>query len=271
MPRILITADVHLGITTLPRVLKLITDIRAERPDAIAIAGDIGEGVENIEIVLEEFASIGIPVAACAGNHDVWNYDKKHPSEKLWGKTLPEIAKKAGVTWLDNENLIVGDVAIIGSIAWYDYSAQDPAYKVSGEETWKRKREFDADAWQVDWPWNDIEFCRMIEPGFRYRLEKAQSDEKVREIVVVTHSPIFEGQIKRKPGNIKWGFSNAYYGNLTFGKIAGECGKVTHAIAGHTHSGMEGITEISGHPARVVTLNSQYNEPLYLVLDLADS
>jgi len=268
MPRLVITSDIHLGITSLPRVQKLVRDIAALNPDAVAIAGDIGEGPDNISIVLEEFASLKIPVAACAGNHDVWNHDKKHPSELMWNQILPKIASSTGTTWLDYENLIVGNVAIIGTIGWYDYSAQDPSRKASDDENWRRKGEFDADAWMCDWKWKDIEFCKMIEPDFRERLKQAQDDPDVGRIIVVSHSPLFEDQMKRKPNDAQWGFSNAYYGNLNFGKIVSEFDKVTHAYAGHTHVGMEGKIDICGHPAKVVTLNSQYDDPVINTIDV---
>ena len=268
MHRIAVTSDTHLGITTVPELLKLVESIRQEKPDAVVIAGDIGEGVENIEIVLNEFRTLGVPVAACAGNHDLWNHDKRHPSEKMWTELLPKVVRSSGGVWLDEENLTVGGIAVVGSVAWYDYSAQDPQFKASEEEVRTRKAEFDADAWMIDWPWTDVEFCRMIEPGFRERLQKAQDDPAVREIIVVTHCPIFEGQMMRKPGNFKWGFSNAYYGNLMFGEIVKGFGKVTHAVAGHTHAGIEGVEEIDDRPVRVITLDSQYNGPVYEVVEV---
>ena len=100
MPRIVVTSDTHLGITTVPELLKLVESIRQERPDAVVIAGDIGEGVENIEIVLNEFRTLGVPVAACAGNHDLWNIAKRHPSEKLWTELLPKVVRSPGGVWL---------------------------------------------------------------------------------------------------------------------------------------------------------------------------
>jgi hypothetical protein len=186
----------------------------------------------------------------------------------MWSQILPGIARTTGTVWLEDEIMVVDDVAIVGTIGWYDYSAQDPAYKASDEENLRRKGEFDADAWMCDWPWNDIEFCSMIEPGFRERLKQAHDNPDVGRIIVVSHSPVFEEQIRRKPNNSKWGFSNAYYGNLTFGKIAAEFEKVTHAYAGHTHAGMEGKTEICGHPASVVTLNSQYDDPVFITIEV---
>jgi len=266
--RLIVTSDTHLGITTLPRIKQLVTDIASHKPDAVAIAGDIGEGIENVEIVLGEFSSIGVPVCAVSGNHDVWNHDRINTSLKMWETLLPKVAKASGTTWLENEILIVGDIAIVGTNGWYDYSAQEMAYRVSPDENFKRKGEFDADAWKVDWPWNDIEFCALIEPGFRKRLKEAQENERVREMVVISHSLLFEEQIKRKPDDFRWGFSNAYYGNLTFGRIVSEHSKVTHVVSGHSHFGMDAVIDMNGHPARVITLDSQYNNPAYVILDL---
>jgi len=268
MPRIIVTSDTHLGITDFPRIQKLVADIKVHEPDIVAIAGDIGEGADNVAVVFDEFVQLGVPVAACAGNHDLWNHDKQRPSRLMWEQILPAVAESSGVTWLDRKNLVFRGIAVVGSTAWYDYSAQDPAFKASIEETWRRKREFDADAWMIDWPWDDLEFCEMIEPEFRARLKAAQDDPSVNSIVVVTHSPIFEEQITRKPGNFKWGFSNAYYGNLTFGKIASEFSKVTHAVAGHTHAGKEGVVELGNHSIRAITLDSQYGDPKFVVLDI---
>ena len=41
----------------------------------------------------------------------------------------------------------------------------------------------------------------------------------------------------RKPNNRDWGFSNAYFGNLTLGAQVLERQKVSHVISGHTHVG----------------------------------
>jgi 3',5'-cyclic AMP phosphodiesterase CpdA len=268
MIRIIFTADIHLGITSLPRVMQLVNEIETGKPDLVAIAGDIGEGIENFELVLEEFRRLGVPVGVVAGNHDVWNHDKNTPSKLMYEKLLPKAAKSTGTTWLETENLIVGGVALVGSIAWYDYSAQDPAQKTTSDECWKLKGKHNADAWMVDWEWNDFEFCKIIQPDFEERLKSAQDDETVREIVILTHSPIFDAGIARKPNNPDWAFSNAYYGNLTFGEIASKFSKVTHSIAGHTHAGRDAIVEVDNRKVRVVTLNSKYEGPVYITIEL---
>ena len=244
MPRIIITSDTHLGLTNYPRIQKLVADIRALRPDLVAIAGDIGEGNENFAAVLDEFAGIGAHVAACAGNHDLWNHDKKHPSRLMWEQILPSIAESTGTTWLDHVNASIGHIAIVGSTAWYDYSAQDPLAKAPPDECWRRKGETDAHAIDDRLAVDRYRVLRLDRARFPTRLEAAQSDPRIESIIVVTHSPIFEQQMTRKPKDPKWAFSNAYYGNLTFGAIVSRFPKVTHSIAGHTHSGEVGTIEI---------------------------
>lgn len=268
MTRLVVTSDTHLGITSHWRVQRLVDEIRAEKPDIVAIAGDIGEGIDNIVAAMDMFSKLELPLAVVAGNHDVWNFDKMHPSKEIWERALPEIIQNRGGVWLETGSLMYGSIAVVGSIAWYDYSAQDPAFKASAEECWRRKGEFDADAWQVDWPWDDIEFSRLIEPAFRERLQAAQDDPSVREIVVITHSPIFEAQMCRKPEDEAWAFSNAYFGNLTMGEMVAQFSKVSHAVAGHTHVARDALIDLKGRPARAITLGSQYRDPVYVVLNL---
>jgi hypothetical protein len=269
MTRLVVTSDTHLGITSMPRIAELVKSIEREKPDAVAIAGDVGEGRENFGLVLDEFRHLEVPIALVAGNHDVWNHDKQSPSRLMYESILPGITESAGAVWLETKNMVVGKSALVGSIAWYDYSALDSAWKTSPEECWRRKKEFDADAWMVDWEWNDLEFCRIIQPGFEEHLKTAQSDEQIENIVLITHSPIFDPQITRKSNNPAWAFSNAYYGNLTFGNIALRFPKVTHAIAGHTHAGRDKVIELEDRKIHAVTLNSQYNDPVYIVIELS--
>jgi predicted MPP superfamily phosphohydrolase len=267
MTRIVVTSDIHYGITQLDAVEQLIGEIATLKPDAVAVAGDIGEPFPNFTRVLDVIAQLGLPTAIVPGNHDVWNRDRTIPSRELWEKRLPEEAAKRGYTYLENEILLVDDIAIIGTIAWYDYSAADPPGAYTMEEFKQRKPEFAGDALFIDWPWDDLEFCRMIEKPFAGRLETAQRDKDVKAILVVTHSPIFEEQILRKPGNINWSFSNAYFGNLTFGKIVSRFDKVRHVVSGHTHAGMQGVVGKVDGEIRVITLDSQYSKPAYVTIE----
>ncbi len=264
MTRIIVISDIHRGLTPPETVEKVFAEICGLKPDAVAVAGDTGEPLNNFTRALDIISAMGIPAAIVPGNHDVWNRNKLIPSRELWETRLPEETTKRGLVYLENESLLVDETAIVGTIAWYDYSAGDPKGGHTVEEYKERRREFIGDALYVDWPWDDIEFCKRIETPFRKRLETAQADSDVKHILIVTHSPIFDEQILRKPDDAKWTFSNAYFGNLTFGEIARGFDKVRTVVSGHTHAGMKGVVKVDGREINVVTLDSQYGAPEYV-------
>src|SRR5262249_49433846 len=142
-----------------------------------------------------------------------------------------------GATWLEEEIVRVGDVAIVGSIAWYDYSAVDPGITLSPDDIGKMKHHLNNDSTWIDWERDDREFAAERGAALGERLKEAARDPKVRAILVVTHVPILEEQIERRPKDQLWGVSNAYFGNLTLGAaLIGEP-KVSAVVSGHTHFG----------------------------------
>ena len=268
MTRIIVTSDIHLGITKPDVVETLIKDISTLKPDALAVAGDLGEPLQNFNAALDALQRLGIPTAIVPGNHDIWNRNHQIPSRELWDVRLPEEVMKRGFAYLERESILVDDIAIVGTLAWYDYSAASPSQPCAIEEYARLKGEFCGDALFVDWSWDDLQFCKTIEGPFVERLNAAQRDRDVRSILVVTHSPIFDEQIARKPGNERWSFSNAYYGNITFGDIVRKYGKVRHVVSGHTHAGREGLVKTASGEIIVTTLDSQYGKPVFMTVDL---
>ncbi len=50
----------------------------------------------------------------------------------------------------------------------------------------------------------------------------------------------------RKPDDFDWGFSNAYFGNLTLGRQVLETSKKVQAVvSGHTHIGMQVVNALT--------------------------
>jgi len=267
MTRITVTSDIHFGITKPDVVEGLVRGISSLKPDAVAVAGDVGEPLQNFSAALDALLQLGVPTAIVLGNHDVWNRNRQIPSWELWELRLPEEIMKRGFAYLERETLLVDDIAIAGTIAWYDYSAASPSQPCEIEEYTRRKREFCGDALFTDWPWDDLHFCKMIEGPFMERLNAAQRDRDVKSILVITHSPIFDEQIVRKPGDEKWSFSNAYYGNLTFGESVRKFGKVRHVVSGHSHAGCQGVVKGDFGEIIVTTLDSQYGKPVFITLE----
>jgi len=73
----------------------------------------------------------------------------------------------------------------------------------------------------------------------------------------------------RKPNNRDWGFSNAYFGNLTLGHKVLARSKVTHVISGHTHVGRMATMELlPGRQVHACVIDSQYGRPSWELLEL---
>lgn len=268
-PTIAVTSDLHLGITKEEHLRQLAERIEAEQPDLTVLAGDIGEGLHNFTACLSLFANLPGTVAVLAGNHDVWA--RGHHSQNLWERHLPEATRDAGMLWLEDDTWRQNGVAVIGSIAWYNYSAVDPtipphppAYFTS------QKRNYNLDAKYVDWPWTDGEFATRVGDALVARLTELETDSNISSIIAVTHVPLFDVQMARKPADPRWGFSNAYFGNLTLGHRILQSNKLRVVVSGHTHVGRNGLVtrpDVSNlPPISVSVLASDYNNPAYQVL-----
>ena len=127
MAKVVITSDLHLGITTREEIEPLVAAIDAERPDLTVIAGDIGEGETNIRACLALFQGLPGEIVAIGGNHDVWALSEPWKlggasSQEMWERALPGAVRDAGMRWLEAEAWRGGSLAVAGSIAWYDYS-----------------------------------------------------------------------------------------------------------------------------------------------------
>ncbi len=271
MTRIVITSDLHLGITSAAILRTLMSTIAAEEPDLTVLAGDIGEGLPNVVECLKIFAQLPGEVAVLAGNHDVWaraNYS----SQDLWERHLPETVRAAGMLWLEETVWQHDRIAVAGSLAWYDYSAADPTIPPYPPKFFaERKGNYNLDAKYVHWPWSDPEFAVRLGDALCERLQGLETDPRVHSVLVVSHVTLFEEQMCRKPHDPHWGLSNAYFGNLTLGQRVQEMSKVQMVVSGHTHIGLKGQVRRpnfpEGHALSVSVLGSDYHAPVYSVID----
>jgi 3',5'-cyclic AMP phosphodiesterase CpdA len=272
MPKIAVTSDLHLGITEASTIRNLVSAIASEEPALTVLAGDIGEGLPNIAESLKLFTHLPGDVAVLAGNHDVWA-QANYASQDLWEHHLPTLVQAAGMIWLEETVWQRDSVAVAGSLAWYDYSAADPALPFYRPGFFAgMKSYYNRDAEYVDWSWPDREFASRLGDALCKRLQNLEADPNVSEILLVTHVPIFEEQLLRKPHDFDWGFSNAYFGNLTLGQQVLETSKKIRAVmSGHTHIGREGKVRHpkfpKGHTVSVSVLASDYHAPVYAIID----
>ena len=214
------------------------------------------------------FRSLPVPVAVLAGNHDVWRDEVGLGSRELWEHGLADATREAGAMWLEDDELRLGDVAIVGSLAWYDYSAAPEHLRYPDEHYAAIKGSLNKDAAWIDWPWSDVEFAWLLRRGLVSRLERLEDDASVRAVIVATHVPLFEQQMTRKPGNYQWELSNAYFGNLTTGAAVAHYAKVRAVVSGHTHCGRRGmVVRERAPPIDVHVVGSEYGTPAFVVVE----
>ena len=162
----------------------------------------------------------------------------------------------------------VGDVSIVGSLAWYDYTGADASVRanVTDAAFAIAKAGISNDANMIDWDRYDPDVASELGDAMLRRFEREAADESVRAIAVVTHVPLFEEQMTRRES---WAMSNAYYGNLTLGgKISLEP-KLRTVVSGHTHAGKRSGRErgtLGSVEMRVV--GSDYRNPSFTIVEV---
>lgn len=229
-------------------------------PDIILIAGDTGEPAEDFDKCLSLFSGLPCPIGIVIGNHDVYATDGKH-SEDLWVNILPGIVKKHGLIWMEEENIVIGDTAFVGTLAWYDYSSKDPHYPLPDDYFFLNKKKFVSDGKYINWKRKDTEFAAELRDGLLKRLSRAEEDPNIKKVVVVTHVPLFREQMVGYSSDDR--VADAYFGNMTLGKDVMNFSKVTDVISGHTHRPVE--KKLGNINVRIVP--GDYRKPEFILLE----
>lgn len=255
-----ITSDLHYGITSPARILSLAKEILGYNPDIIIIAGDIGEPAEKFDKCLSVFSRLPCPIGIVIGNHDLYATAGDY-SENLWVTKLPRIVKKHDLIWMEEENIVIDDTAFVGTLAWYDYSSKDPHFPLPDDYFFLNKGKFVSDGNYLNWKRKDTEFAAELREGFFKRLSRAEEDQSISKIVVVTHVPLYREQMVSYSSDSRE--ADAYFGNLTLGKEVMRFSKVTDVISGHTHRPVEKKVK----KINVQIVPGDYGKPGYIVLE----
>jgi hypothetical protein len=269
MTRVVVTSDLHLGVTTVDQIRALRDRIATEQPDLTVVAGDVGECIENFVRCLALLRDLPGQLAVLPGNHDVWARGSRH-SRDLLERDLPDVARGAGAIWLEGATWGEGRLAVVGSVAWYDYSAVDSTLSPMPSDYYanaKVKSRYSMDAHLVDWSWSDLDFARDRGEALYAHLAELDADGTVAAIVIVTHVPLVEEQLCRMQGSLRSSTRHAYFGNLTLGRRVLACRKVAAIISGHTHVGRRATIVGAGGTVEVVVVPSDYGSPGYVALD----
>src|SRR5262245_6358214 len=200
--RLAFTADLHWGTHREgDEATRLLASFLRQRPpDVLVLAGDVGANF-HFAPCLELFADLPCAKALVPGNHDVWvtEDDRRGDSLQVYREHLPRVCAEHGFHYLDSGPLLFpdADLALVGSMNWYDYSwSLDTLRQLfPGEEGRLRTKRFSRgrhnDANFVRWPLDDVSFTQEAVGALRRHLEESLG--KVGRAVVVTHHPPFYG------------------------------------------------------------------------------
>jgi 3',5'-cyclic AMP phosphodiesterase CpdA len=298
--RLAFTADLHWGQRAEgdAATQALAAFLRAEPPDVLVLAGDVGTE-DHFAGCLALFADLPGRKALVPGNHDVWvrDGDPRGDSLQLYRDYLPRVAEQHGFHYLDSGPLFLpeANLALAGSMNWYDYSWALPAlrYFPDAEDRLRTKRFSRGrhnDANYVRWPLDDAGFTREVVTALEGHLDEAR--RRAGRVIVVTHHPPFRGMSFPRPAWRRLGRtlslrSRALLGRLCPGvaqqpwvidsflwdAFAGNAaledllrrhdGAVPFAFCGHTHRANHGrLAGIRGH-----NIGGDYTYKRLLLLD----
>ena len=285
--RLLATADLHYNhAKSRATADELIDRLNGERGDALLLVGDVAvaDG-DALEQCLARIRFEG-PKLFVAGNHELWT--NRPDSYRLFREELPARVRAAGWHWLQSDPFRLGDVAVVGSLGWYDYSfAQESlgiphrfyARKVSPgvAERFDEYRDLlePADdigpvAREVMARWNDGRFVNLhrTDEAFLGELlgemrEELDACRGARTVVAAVHHLPFR-ELLPPPRNVQWDFAKAYLGSERIGQLLLEFPNVHHLLCGHSHFPARARV---GH-IDAVNIGSGYRWKGFVALDL---
>ncbi|MDY0058979.1 MAG: metallophosphoesterase [Myxococcota bacterium] len=263
--RLGVVSDLHLASWSEAEVDARLAQVRVDPPDVLVVAGDLASHPGWFAAALDRLAGPWTTLVL-AGNHDLWSarlddrdvvrkpssrFPRDLPppppvpgwtgalppsSQELWDDVLPDLTRRAGAIWLENEPVMIPEyrLALAGSIGWYDYSADRTGRSVAELAATKGQRAMDAV--RVDWPWSDVLFAgeRLLQLGLI--LQWLASRPEVDGTAVFTHVPAFLEQ--RSPAleaDERLRSGDAYFYFPTLGELLRLAPKVVSLVSGHTH------------------------------------
>lgn len=251
--KIALTADLHFGkrhSAGTEATLELVAHLYEQPPDVLVLAGDIGAGDEFARC-LDLFAALPCRKALVPGNHDIWvnPSDARGDSLQVYQDVLPRLAAERGFHYLDRGPLILPEhnVAIAGSMNWYDYSWSIdalPSAASDWEERLQTKRFLRGrhnDGNFVVWPRTDGSFTREVVEALTGHLDEALS--AVEHAIVVTHHPTFRelNYPAEEPFDLDALLWRAFSGNMLLEEaLTQRAQRIAFAFCGHTHYAREG-------------------------------
>ena len=287
--RLLVTADLHYNHPKSKGLAEEVIDkMNDAGGDVLLVVGDTAAADgDAFERCLGRFKFPG-PKLVVAGNHELWTAGPD--SYTLLHESFPERATALGWQWLQDEPYITDQLAIVGSVGWYDYSFAQPnlhiptrfyEHKISPgaaerfEEfkfLFERTDDLTAATREIVARWNDGRHVKLGRSDRQFldelllQLDQQLTSlrDKPQVITAVHHLPFRE--LLPPPHSAQWDFAKAYLGAEAIGQALLKHANVSHVFCGHSH--MAGDLTV-GH-IRAINIGSGYRSKTFHTLDLPD-
>jgi predicted phosphodiesterase len=285
--RILLTADLHFNHPR-GRTLaeNLIDQMNTAGGDVLVVIGDtaVADG-DMMERCLSRFTFTG-PKLFVAGNHELWTNGSD--SYEIFTTTLPKRVRDLGWHWLETDPFVAGDLAIVGSVGWYDYSFASPelgiprrfyAAKISpgaAERFASMAPLFETTddilpiAREIIARWNDGKFVKLGRGDDVFlqeildRLERQlMSLSHMKHVIAcIHHVPLRE--LLPPPHSAQWDFAKAFMGSERIGQILLACPNVRNVFCGHSHL----ARDVMVGDIHAINIGSGYRLKMFRTLDV---
>ncbi len=259
--KIAYTSDIHVDMSEANHGLidALIDRLVSVKPDVFIIAGDISQSLEKIAETLDRFSKAPGRKMLVPGNHDIWIDSKSRLRQGIdstvkYENLIPAVCSEFGFEFLPAGPITIGDIGFAGTMGWYDYSFRNRDFDETVSRALYSEGMYERCFWNdkrfVWWLRNpgrkiihlrdrglcrlDAEVNRSMTATLKTHLDQLV-ENKVREIVVVTHMVPFKGLVNYKR-ELPADFFTAYLGSEGLEKTIRACPLITHSIFGHSHT-----------------------------------
>jgi 3',5'-cyclic AMP phosphodiesterase CpdA len=255
-----------------------------EGGDVLLLAGDSGVADGDIlEQCLSRFTFTG-PKLFVAGNHELWS--GRPDTYAIFTEELPRRVRAMGWQWLETDPFVAQDVAIVGTVGWYDYSfaqrslgipdrfyaskiSPGAARHIGGYESLFGD-DVSPEALDVVARWNDGKFVKLGRSDEDFldeclaRLNAAcEANRTARQIVAAVHHLPFR-QLLPPPKSNQWDFAKAYLGSERLGQALLKYPNVSTVFCGHSH--LPG--EVTVDHIHAINIGSGYRHKTFRTMDV---
>lgn len=256
--RLLLTADLHYNHPrSHPLAKELIEKMNAAGGDILLLVGDTATADgPKLEECLSLFRFNG-PKLFVPGNHELWT--GRPDSHALFSEELPRRCRAVGWHWLCDRPFISGDLAIVGSLGWYDYSYAQPSLgiprrfyqsKISPgvalrleeyQHLLADRSDIDPASLDIVARWNDGVHIRLGRSDEQFLDELLEILDRqlaalshIKTVIAATHCLPFS-QLLPPSHSAQWDFAKAYLGSDRIGKVLLKYPNVRRLYCGHSH------------------------------------